>query len=150
MEYVACNITMYGMCGEAVEFYEKTFAIKEKVILTFGDVAEQLNFGNFVQGKEHLIYQAKLFLTCEKGKFLLMMGDSPSILFNGGLLGSCKDNITINIGFSTKEELLNIYTKLSEGGKNNIQPRYTNEHIFEGSLIDQFGICWILRTEEQG
>ena len=77
-----------------------------------------------------------------------MMGDSPSILFNEGPMGNCKDNITINVGCSTKEELLNIYNRLSEGGKNNIRPRLNNEQIFEGSLIDQFGICWILRAEE--
>lgn len=148
MDYAACNITMYGKCREAIEFYEESFSIEGKTILTFGDVAEQLNFGDFVQGKENLIYQAKLFFPCKSGKFLLVMGDSPSILFDEGPMGNCKDNITINIGCSTKEELLNIYNRLSEGGKNNIRPRLNNEQIFEGSLIDQFGICWILRAEE--
>ena len=147
MEYTACNITMYGKCREAVEFYEKSFMIVEKTILTFGDVAEQLNLSSFAQGKENLIYQAKLFFPCKSGRFLLMMGDSPSVLFHEGSAGSCKDNITINIGCSTKEELLDIYKRLSEGGKNNIQPRLINGQIFEGSLIDRFGVCWILRAE---
>ena len=52
MEYAACNITMYGKCQEAIEFYEESFSIEEKTILTFGDVAEQLNFGDFVQEKK--------------------------------------------------------------------------------------------------
>lgn len=150
MEYASCNITMYGKCREAVSFYGSCFPVEGKTILTFGDVAKRLNFGNYVQGKENLIYQAKLLFACTTGKFLLMMGDSPSVLFNGDSPGSCKDNITINIGCSTKEELLDIYRRLSEGGKNNIKPRLTNEHIFEGSLIDQFGVCWILRTEDCG
>ena len=146
MEYIACNITMYGNCREAVEFYENCFDITEKEIVTFGEVADQLNFGSVVQGKENMIYQAKLFFSCTGGKFMLMMGDSPSILFNDSTNGNCKDNITLNIGFSDKTALSEVYEKLSKGGKNNIQPRVTDQGITEGSLIDKFGICWILRT----
>ena len=88
MDYIACNITMYGNCREAIEFYEKCFDITQKEIVTFGEVADQLNFGSVVQGKEDMIYQAKLFFSCAKGTFMLMMGDSPSILFNDSANGN--------------------------------------------------------------
>ena len=146
MDYVACNITMYGNCREAIGFYEKCFNITDKEIVTFGEVADQLNFGSVVQGKEDMIYQAKLFFPCTEGKFVLMMGDSPSILFNDSTNGNCKDNITLNIGFSEEVELAETYEKLAVSGKNNIKPRSAGQGITEGSLIDKFGICWILRT----
>ena len=52
----------------------------------------------------------------------------------------------LNIGFSEEAELVETYEKLAAGGKNNIQPRPADQGITEGSLIDKFGICWILRT----
>ena len=36
MDYAACNITMYGKCREAIEFYEKSFSIEEKLSLHLG------------------------------------------------------------------------------------------------------------------
>lgn len=147
MNYISSSITFYGNCMKAIEFYKKIFIKCKTEIIKYADVADILEFGNHIQGKENLIYQAKLIIEMGGSEFIITMSDSPSLLFLGvDTSPNNIDNLTFVIEVDESKYLEELYNAFIEGGKSNILPRINKQGYLEGSLIDQFGVCWILRS----
>lgn len=149
MNYISSSITFYGNCMKAIEFYKKVFINCKTEIIKYSDVADILNLGDVVNGKEDLIYQAKLIIDIGGCDSIFTMADSPSLLFLGhSATPNNIDNLTFVIAVDDSKYLETLYDALIDGGKSNILPRINNQGYLEGSLIDQFGVCWILRTND--
>lgn len=147
MNYISSSITFYGNCMKAIEFYKKVFINCKTEIIKYADVAEALNLGDTVKGKEDLIYQATLIINLGGCDTIFTMADSPSLLFLGqSTTPNNIDNLTFVIAVDDSKYLESLYNALIDGGKSNILPRINNLGYLEGSLIDRFGVCWILRT----
>ena len=138
------NITFLGCCDEALSFYTNIFdgVIEKKV--TFGEMKNMLGGEDIVSGKEQYIFNAKLSIKIGENKIYLFLNDSPSILFSN-VKGVNQDNLTIVLEVESKELVQEYYCKLAEGGKTNILPRENSAGEFEGSLIDRYGVCWIIK-----
>jgi uncharacterized glyoxalase superfamily protein PhnB len=75
------------------------------------------------------------------------MGDSPVLVFDTGINGNPnnRDNISYEISSKDKEWIEKTYNKFLEEGKRNTPlQKKKDEYELSGSVIDKFGICWIL------
>lgn len=93
-----------------------------------------------------MVYRAELNIQSDESVFSLVMCDSPSLIFFPGQTGYSNniDNITYEIKSDDKEWVEMVYNKLLEGGKTNIPLQKKPQYELFGSLIDRFGICWII------
>ena len=146
MSYFAINITFFGNCKRAIEFYETVFTNSSVEIISFGDVSELLGGDSLICGKEDYIYSAKFTIRLEKQEFYLLLADSPSILFSNKGSMNNNDNLTLVIVVEEESLVQDLYYRLLQGGKSNIAPKKNIAGVMEGSLIDAFGVCWILRA----
>lgn len=147
MTAMGTNITFLGCCDEALSFYKNIFnGVVEKKV-TFGEMKNMLGGEGIVAGKEHYIFNARLSIKMGENKSYLYLNDSPSILFSN-VKGGNQDNLTIVLEVKSKELVQEYFGKLVEGGKTNIEPRENDAKEFEGSLIDKYGVCWIIKCEK--
>lgn len=145
MVTLGTNVTFFGNCRQAIDFYRKIFEDSKIEIITFGEVKNLLGGENIVGDKTDYIYSARFELCIQDQTFYLFLCDSPSVLFSSQISAN-KDNITIMMEFEDENDVIKYYDLLMENGKSNISPRKNMIGIMEGSLIDQFGVCWIIRT----
>lgn len=144
MKISSC-VTLHGNCRDAVEFYKEIFKLTEVNIQTFNDKVEL--FGNNIPNEcKNLVYRAELKIQSDESVFSIIMCDSPSLIFLPGQVGysSNIDNITYEITSDNKEWTEMVYNKLLDGGKTNIPLQKKLQYELFGSLIDRFGICWII------
>lgn len=139
---IAPNVTFYGCCKEAVEFYSRVFSVESKTIILFREL--QGPFSSWINPQnENLVYSALLKF---RGGTTIAFKDSLSMIYqDDGSKGKNKDNIIFEAADLTKEEIQHIYSAfMQDGALTNIAlgPRPDNQ--LYASLIDRFGICWNL------
>lgn len=143
---VSSCVTFFGNCRKAIDFYTQIFELTEVKIITFSDKSELFNFDLPPKCKD-LIYRAELNIKSCDSIFSIVMSDSPVLVFDSDISNNPnnRDNITFEISSNDREWIEKTYNKLLEEGKRNtpLQEK-KGEYDLSGSLIDKFGICWIL------
>ena len=145
MKISSC-VTFFGNCRKAIDFYTQIFELTEVKILTFGDKSELFDFDLTPKCKD-LIYSAELNIKSCDSTFSIVMSDSPVLVFDTGINDNPnnRDNITFEISSKDREWIEQTYNILLDGGKRNTPLQVKNgEYDLSGSIIDKFGICWIL------
>ncbi len=145
MKISSC-VTYFGNCRKAIDFYTQIFDLNEVKVLTFDDKSEVFDFELPPRCKD-LIYRAELNIKSGGSIFSMVMGDSPVLVFDTGINPNPnnRDNITYEISSKDKEWIEKTYNKLLEEGKRNTPlEKKKGEYELSGSVIDKFGICWIL------
>lgn len=139
-------ITFHGNCREAALFYKDIFQPADVTITTFKEAMPKLGIDVPAEAEE-LVFRSELTIKREGTSFIITFCDSPSLLFMPLDQKSANvDNISLAISCDDKEWLRKVYEKLIDGGKTNIVLRENDEGDMEGSLIDKYGICWILSS----
>lgn len=137
-------ITMQGLGKQAVEFYQTVFSanIERYTFLQCRDA-----FPTPLPLRcEALIYRAVLTIPGMDGRpvFSFIVADSPVLLFSEGPFTGNRDNLTIEVDHPDKTWIVGTYEKLMQGGKSNYMPQVKPLFPLSCSLIDNFGVCWIL------
>lgn len=130
-----------GNTKEVMDFYVKVFNLKEAEITYFKDMPEDPDFSVSPELGE-LVMHGSIDL---KGD-LIMFSDSSEEL---GALAKFGDNVTIMYSSKDIEELKDIFSKLSEGGKVIMPFAETFWTKGYGNLVDKFGIGWQLNLDEE-
>ncbi len=139
---VSPNVTFYGCCRDAVEFYSRVFSVESKTVLLFRDVHG--HFSNWINPQnEDLVYSAALRF---RGGTTVTFRDSIAMIYqDNGSGGKNKDNVTFDVSDLTLEEIQHIYAAfMGDGAMSNIALGPRPDHQLYASLIDRFGICWNL------
>ena len=145
MVKVSSCITYFGNCKKAIDFYIEVFDITDVKVTTFGDKSEVFSVDLPNKCKD-LIYRAELSIKSNGYIFSLIMSDSPALLFDTGVNDNPnnRDNVTYEIYTNDKSWVEKTYDKFMEEGKRNIPLQKKDEYELSGSVIDKFGVCWIL------
>jgi PhnB protein len=122
-----------GKCSEAMRFYKDCLG-GELSLMTVGEspVGRQLP-----PSEQNKIMHARL----KNGDIVIM---SSHAIGSGGLAQG--DNIWLSISCSSRQEVDDIFSKLSEGGKAEQAPKDEFFGYF-GNLTDRYGIHWMLVFE---
>lgn len=142
---IAINVTFFGNCKASIEFYKRVLGAELVSYKAFKDV-DELSGLDLSEGKGDFVYRAEIQIGNENQKYSMIMGDSPSIIFDAGQLKSPnnRDNLTLHIQCDDEDKAMNIYEGLMEDGKRNTPMERNADNILSGSLIDAYGICWIV------
>jgi PhnB protein len=124
---VAPFIHFYGRCGEAIEFYERIFNIKNKLVHFAGDMPD------IPENMKNWIIHAEMEL--EGHEFWIGDCFSPEQC-NEGLM------ITLAVTFPTVEKVTEVFNKLLEGGSVLIELSPKPYSSMHGCVKDKFGIGW--------
>ncbi|GAA4928495.1 VOC family protein [Mucilaginibacter defluvii] len=135
-----------GNTEEAFNFYRSVFGGEFIALMRFGDGADAGNGCADMSGESQNPPPANtrdmiMHIALPLGNNILMGTDAPEAM---GFKLVTGNNTYISINTDSKEETDNIFEKLSEGGKVQMQP----EQMFWGdyycSFTDKFGIQWML------
>ncbi len=122
-----------GNCREAFGFYEKALGGRIVAMLTGADtpMAEEM------PGMKDKIMHARLDL----GGTVLLASDAPPDRYNK------PQGFDVCLNAETAEEAERVFTALAEGGevKMAIQKTFWAERF--GSLVDRFGVPWMVNCE---
>lgn len=126
---ISTFINFNGNCREAVEFYAGAFGVKTNHFMTF----DQMPGGEVNPAdKDKIVYT---YLTVGGGA--LMFCDFPSEMeFHPG------NNVNPMISFDGKDKVKEVFAKLSEGGKVDMELQQTFWSKLYGKVTDKFGVIW--------
>lgn len=141
---MAMEIYMYfdGNAAEAIEFYSKVFETEVNEIMTYGDMPSDPDVV-IPENQKALILNASLTIN---GTYVMFsdvfpeMNDTPLIKGN---------SITLVISKNDKEYIKNLFDKLKEGGKVEMELGETFWSEIFGSVCDKFGNTWELNYAKE-
>jgi PhnB protein len=118
-----------GNAEEALNFYKDVFGGEILMLSRYGDTPEKTD-----EEWKHKIIHARL----QFGDNLIMISDG----FKGYKIEG-KGNIQLSIEMDSEEQLIEIFNKMSEGGKVTmpLANQFWGAHF--GMLTDKFGVAWM-------
>lgn len=143
---ISANITLFGNCKPAIEFYKSALDAKLISYITFQECKDLASL-DLSSDKQKYVYRAELLIGTGDNKFSMIMGDSPSLVFDVGDSSNpnSRDNLTFHLECESSDLATKIYNSLLDGGKRNTpMEKRSDGSCMSGSLIDQYGVCWII------
>ncbi|WGK66024.1 VOC family protein [Croceiramulus getboli] len=133
MKYVQPYLTFRGNCQEALNFYQDCFDGKI--------INKETYEGKEIDIPEH--YRNKLQHAELKGKGVHIMAydAAPDTPLTEG------NQVQLSVSIDSKEELENLFNKLSAGGHVDTQLQETSWNAYYGRVRDQFGVHWMLNHQ---
>lgn len=129
-----------GNAREAFEFYQSVFGGELEQGMTFGEMPPDENLKIADEEKSRLMH-----ISLPVGDFVLMGSDiSPSL----GHKLNVGNNTYISLHPDSKEEADRIFEALSDGAEIEMPMADQFWGDYFGSLIDKFGICWMINFHE--
>ena len=133
------DIYMYfdGNASEAVEFYSKVFETEKNEIMTYGDMPSDPDI-TIPENQKALILNTSLTINGTNVMFsdvFAEMTDTPLIKGN---------SITLIISNDNKDYIKNLFDKLKEEGKIEMELAESFWSKLFGSVCDKFGNTWEL------
>lgn len=132
-------LTFSGNCEEAFVFYQSIFGGKIPYIGRFKDMPENADCQVSESDKEKIMH-----ISLPIGKDTVLMG-SDCTEMSGELIKG--NNFSIAINVASQEETIDIFDKLSQGGKIRMPLNKTFWGSYFGTLTDKFGIQWMVSCE---
>ena len=126
-----------GTCGQAFEFYRSIFGGDFDLITTFGEGPPEFTpLENERDNVMHVSYRI--------GDMVLMGSDTPSTFGPPTVMGN---NFSLSYAPNSKEEMDDMFAKLSEGGTVTMPSADMFWGAYFGSCTDKFGVNWMLNFE---
>ena len=127
-----------GNCAEAIEFYEKAFGVKAKV-MRYSDAPPADGYKP-PPGTENLVMHA--CLTNRDDYTVFLCDTTPDMQVSFG------DSMAISVELDTTDSVKSAFDKLKEGGTVTMELQKTFWSEFFGSLTDKFGVSWMIAVKE--
>ena len=121
-----------GTCREAVEYYAKIFKTERPHFQTFGEMPPDPNWTPPEETK-NLILHSRLMISGSQ----VMFSDSPP-----GMPFSQGNNVSLTLVSPSRDEIVNAYNALAEGGQVSMELQETFWAKLYGSVTDKFGVEW--------
>ncbi len=123
-----------GNCREAVEYYVEVFRTEKPRIMTFGEMPPSPD-PNFAvpEGAKNLIVHAELEIC---GTAVMFSDVFPGMKVNVG------NHVTLALVSRSRDEILNGFNRLKEGGTVQMDLQETFFSKLYGSLVDKYGVLW--------
>lgn len=129
---ISPTIIFSGNCEEAINLYEKAFAVTEKHIEFYRDAPPDsgLKIPPHMTDK---VMHARIFLCGTE----FNVSDSNEEITSGNM-------VKFNVFLENRDQVATAFTNLSKGGKTVVEPGPQFFSKFYASVIDPFGIHWQL------
>jgi PhnB protein len=127
-------LTFNGQCEAAFKFYERCLGGKIEFMLTHGDSPMAAQVPAEWRNK---IMHARLVL----GDKVLMGSDAPPERYEGA------KGFSVSLGIDTPAEAERVFHALAEKGTVQMPLQETFWALRFGTLVDQFGIPWMVNCE---
>jgi PhnB protein len=123
-------INFNGNCNDAIDFYEKIFTVKNKMIQKWGDM----------EGIPENMFDKIVHAIMEMDEQKFYLGDSLDEVTAGSM-------ISIRVTYSNPEKVTEVFNKLAKGGDIILEcsPKVYNK--MHGCVKDKFGIIWQILVE---
>ena len=141
MAHTSTYLHFDGTTEAAFTFYKSVFGTEfVGGIMRMGDVPARAGQPELPEEQKRLIVNVGLPIT---GGHLLMGGDVPEFMRPGFVQGN---GVDIAVSVDSRAEADRLYVALSEGG--NVQMPMSNQFWgdYFGSLVDQYGVNWMVST----
>lgn len=126
-----------GNCREAVEYYAKVFKTEPPKFMTFGEGPSSPDYPMPEEAK-NLIMHSRLIISDTE----VMFSDTwPGAPFTVG------NNISLTIWTKDRDELMNAWNALREGGTVNMELQETFWSKMYGDLTDKYGVSWLFNLD---
>ncbi|MDR1107244.1 MAG: VOC family protein [Treponema sp.] len=126
-----------GNCTEAIEFYEKAFGVKAK-IMRYSDAPPAEGY-TLPPGTENFVMHACLTNRNDYTVFLADVTPNMPTTFGNGM--------SISIELDNADIVKSTFDKLKEGGTVTMELQKTFWSEFFGSLVDKFGVSWMIMVK---
>jgi PhnB protein len=130
-------INFAGTCREAVEYYAKVFQTEKPQIMTFGEMPPDPKFTVPEEAKNWVLH-ARLEISGTPVMFSDVFPGMKLIVGN---------NVTLAVVSTNRDEILNWFNKLREGGTVQMDLQQTFWSKLYGNLRDKYGIEWQLSLD---
>ncbi|GHU99688.1 VOC family protein [Bacteroidia bacterium] len=125
-------INFAGEAGRAIAFYETVFEVKDKHIMLFRDMPEDMK-QHFPRETDHYVMHAEMTINGTR----VWIGDSTQGVSPG-------DMVSLSVPLASPEEVRKAFEKLSEGGQTLMELAQTFYSPLFGTVKDRFGVIWHL------
>ena len=126
-----------GTCRQTFEFYRSLFGGDFDLITTFGEGPP--DFTPPEDERDNVMH-----VSYRIGDVVLMGSDTPSTFGPPTVMGN---NFSLSYAPNGKEEVDDMFVKLSEGGTVTMPPADMFWGAYFGSCTDKFGVNWMLNFE---
>ena len=128
-------LTFNGNCASALKFYEQNLGAKIEMMMTFGQspAADQAP-----PGWRDKVMHARLKL----GDSILMGSDAPPDRYNE------PRGFSVSLSINSPGDAERIFAALAEGGTVQMPLQQTFWAARFGTLVDKFGIPWMVNCEQ--
>ena len=131
-------INLDGHCEEAMALYEKAFGATTRFLMRYSEADPRDWNIPLTDAQKNFIYHAEMFI----GNQRVMFSDIIEFDLAKGT------SLFLNITFDDAESVKKAYEVLQEGGAIIRPTKSTTYSSCFVSLIDKFGIRWVLMTEQ--
>jgi PhnB protein len=138
MLIVTPGINLAGQCEDAMALYEKAFGATTKFVMRYTDADERDWDRPLTDDQKNMVYHAEMFIGTQR----IMFSD----IIEGDL--SKGTSLFLVITFEDAASVKRAYEVLKEGGTivhPMVSTTYSSCFV---SLVDKFGIRWVLMTEQ--
>ena len=144
MSRVSTYLNFQGKTEEAFQFYRRIFGTEYTgQLMRFGDMPPPPGAPPMSDADKKKIVHIELPIL---GGHVLMATD---VLESMGQSVKIGNNTTINLELDTKAEADRLYAALSEGGKAEMPMADQFWGDYFGSLVDRFGVQWMINYSPQ-
>ena len=126
-----------GTCREAFEFYRSIFGGDFDIVTTFGEGPPEFTVPE--DERDNIMH-----VSYRMGNMTLMGSDVPSTFGPPMVTGN---NFSLSYMPASREEMDDLFAKLSEGGNVTMPPADMFWGSYFGSCTDKFGINWMLNHD---
>ena len=128
-----------GNCAEAIEFYEKAFGVKAQV-LRYSDAPPSEGYQP-PPGTENFVMHACLTNRKDYTIYLCDVPQDEPSTFGSGM--------SIMVELDNTDSVTAAFNKIKEGGEVTMELQKTFWNELFGSLVDKFGVSWMIAVKEQ-
>jgi PhnB protein len=128
-------LTFNGRCGEAFRFYERCLGGKIEMMMTHGEspIADQVP----PESRERIMH-ARLVV----GGRILMGSDAPPNMYEE------PKGFSVSLSVDGAAEAERVFSALAENGAVRMPLQQTFWAVRFGTLVDRFGIPWMVNCEQ--
>ena len=138
MLIVTPGFNFNGSCEEAMRLYEKAFGTTIEFMLRYSDADERDWKTPLTDEQKNMVYHAEMFLGSQR----LMFSDIIEFDLSQG------NSLFLTVTFDDAESVKQAYQVLQEGSTIVFPMKSTTYSSCFVSLVDRFGIRWVLMTEQ--
>lgn len=132
-------LSFEGKCEEALEFYKQAVGAELEFMMRYKEAPDKPPEGMVAPGSENKVMHCSF-----------KIGDSRIMATDGGCTGGGKfEGISLAMSHKTVAETEKCFNALAQGGQVTMPLGPTFFSPSFGMLVDRFGICWMIVTEQE-